>query len=86
MEFEFRDYTKEPLSEAEIRGLLDRLGMSPAEAARRRDPAWKALDPHDDEAIVAAMAGRPGLLERPIVVRGDRAVIARPSERLRSLL
>ena len=55
---------------------------------RRRDPAWRELDLEgaDDEALVEAMAGRPGLLERPIAIRGERAVVARPPETVRELL
>lgn len=86
MEHSFRDYAMEPLSEAEIRDLLVRLGTTPAEAARRRDPAWREVEDAGGDAIVAAMARRPGLLERPIAVRGEKAVIARPPERVRELL
>lgn len=88
MEFELRDYVEEPLSESEIRALLGTLGMRPGDALRTRDPAWRRLhlDRADDDAVVAAMAERPGLLERPIAVRGDRAIVARPPERVRELL
>lgn len=88
MEHAFRDVAKEPLSAAEIRDLLTTLGKTPTEMARRRYPAWKArgLEGADDAVILAAMAEHPGLLERPIAVRGDRAILARPPERVRELL
>lgn len=88
MEHELRDYVADPLSEDEIRVLLGTLGMRPREVLRKRDPAWRELDvdEDDDDAVIAAMVARPGLLERPIAVRGDRAVIARPPERVRELL
>ncbi|MDX1661284.1 MAG: ArsC/Spx/MgsR family protein [Gemmatimonadota bacterium] len=88
MEHELRDYRKDPLSEGEIREILDKLGCRAAEVVRRRDPAWRELDLEgaDDEALVEAMAGRPGLLERPIAIRGERAVVARPPETVRELL
>ena len=44
------------------------------------------LDDADDEQLLAAIVQHPILLERPIVVRGDRAVIARPPERVLELL
>jgi arsenate reductase len=40
----------------------------------------------DDEAVLAALEARPELLQRPIVVRGDRAVLARPPEKALELL
>lgn len=88
MEYELRDYVADPLSESEIRALLDTLGMRPREALRKRDPAWRELDldENDDDAVIAAMARHPGLFERPIAVRGERAVVARPPERVRELL
>lgn len=88
MEYGLRDYVEEPLSESEIRALLGTLGMRPGEALRKRDPAWRELDldEDDDDAVIAAMARHPGLLERPIAVRGDRAVVARPPERVKELL
>lgn len=88
MEFEFRDYREEPLSPDEIRETLGKLDATPGDVLRKRDPAWRELDLDEDadEALIAAMARHPGLLERPIVVRGDRAVVARPPERVRDLL
>ncbi len=88
MEYELRDYVANPLSESEIQALLGTLGTRPREALRKRDPAWRELDldEDDDAAVIAAMARHPGLLERPIAVRGERAVVARPPERVRELL
>lgn len=78
------------LTEAEIRDLLAKAGASPRDVLRRREPAYAELglgerDVSDDE-LIALMAEHPQLMQRPIVVRGDRAVLARPVERVLELL
>ena len=75
--------------EAEIRGLLKKLGLTAAQLVRRGEDAYKACglgkDSSDDE-IIAAMASHPKLIERPIVVRGGKAVLGRPPENALELL
>jgi arsenate reductase len=81
------EYHVEGLSEPEIRGLLAKAGLRARDALRLREEGARALAEADDEdAIVAAMAARPELLQRPIVVNGDRAVLARPIERVLEIL
>lgn len=90
-EFRYREYTKEPLSEDEIRRVLGLLGATPKDVLRTRDAKKAGLsgDETDDE-LIAAMAETPGLLQRPIgiveALEGERAVIGRPVENLLSLL
>jgi arsenate reductase len=86
--YRYRDYVREPLSEDELRRVLGLLGVSPAEVLRRNDRAYKelGLDGGESDAIlIAHMAERPTLLQRPIGVLGDRAVVGRPPERLLEL-
>lgn len=85
--YRYREYTREPLSEEEIRHLLGLLGAAPKDVLRTRDAKKAGLtgDESDDDLIVA-MAATPGLLQRPIGVRGDRAVLGRPVETLLVLL
>ncbi len=74
---------------AEIRGLLARLGMRASELVRRGEDAYKDRGlgrDSSDEEILAAMAAEPKLIERPIVVRGDRAVLGRPPENVLALI
>ncbi|NNK47330.1 MAG: arsenate reductase (glutaredoxin) [Gemmatimonadetes bacterium] len=88
VEFEYRDYKKNPLTEPEIRGLLERLGVAPGEVLRRRDRAFRELGLTGEEAedrLIAFMAEHPTLLERPIGIVGDRAVVGRPPARLLTL-
>jgi arsenate reductase len=74
---------------AEIRSLLSRLGLGAAQLVRRGEEVYKAqgLGPESSEAeLVDAMAACPKLIERPIVVRDDRAVLGRPPENVLELI
>jgi arsenate reductase len=89
--FERVEYHVEGLSEDEIRGLLTKAGVGPREVLRTREPLVVELGLDDptgvsDDELIARMAEHPQLLQRPIVVRGDRAVLARPVERVLELL
>lgn len=87
--FRYRDYREDRLSEAEIRRIVELLGVHPGELLRTREPIYRelGLEPTDPAPkIVAAMAAHPTLLQRPIGILGDRAVLGRPPERLLELL
>jgi arsenate reductase len=86
IDFERVDYHVDPLPAERIRELLAKAGVTPRQALRVKEPGAAALAEADDEAILAAMAADPVLLQRPIVERGDRAVLARPAERVLELL
>jgi arsenate reductase len=84
-------YHVEGIDEATIRDLLAKAGLGPRDALRRREPLVGELGLLDgegvgDDELIALMAKHPELLQRPIVVRGDRAVLARPVERVLELL
>jgi arsenate reductase len=84
-------YHVEGIDEATIRDLLRKAGIGPRDALRRREPLVAELgllegEGVGDDALIALMAEHPELLQRPIVVRGDRAVLARPVERVLELL
>ena len=87
IDFEQVEYQIEGLTEPELRALLAKAGLRASEALRmREDGAAELAAAGDEDAIVAAMAARPELLQRPIVVNGDRAVLARPVERVLEIL
>src|SRR4051812_39193384 len=90
IDFERVNYHVDPLPEAKIRELLAKAGIRARDALRRKEPlvAELGLDRADvtDDEIVRAMVEHPVLLERPIVERGDRAVLARPVEHINLLL
>jgi arsenate reductase len=87
VDYEAVEYHVEGLDEAELRDLLGKAGLKPSEALRmREDGARELADAGDEEAIITAMVERPELLQRPIVVNGDRAVLARPVDRVLEIL
>ena len=90
IDFERVDFHVEPLATSEIRELVRKTGRPARELFRAREPIYKELglgerEVNDDEAI-ALMAEHRELMQRPVVVRGDRAVLARPVERVTELL
>ena len=86
IDFERVEYHVEGLTEPEIRGLLAKAGIGAGAALRMREDGASDLANASDDDIVAAMAERPELLQRPIVVNGERAVLARPVERVLEIL
>ena len=89
VELPVREYLREPLSIEELRQLVTLLGVRPIDIVRRSEPQFRALALSDttlDEEVLRAMAEHPILIERPIVVRGGKAVIGRPPETVKELL
>ncbi|HVH18269.1 MAG TPA: arsenate reductase (glutaredoxin) [Myxococcota bacterium] len=87
--FELRLYLEDPLSRAELTELRRRLGRPALEWTRRGEPAFSAAGlgaESSDDAVLDAIAQHPELLERPILVRADRAVVGRPPETILELL
>ncbi len=86
---EIVDYLTAPPNREELRTLLRLLGMRPGELVRRGESVFKqhyaGRSLTDDEWLEALLA-HPILIERPIVVRGDRAVLGRPPEKVLYLL
>jgi arsenate reductase len=88
IDFDAVDYHVTGLSEPELRELLAKAHARPKDFLRGREAMAIGLDVEalDDEALIARMVEHPALVERPIVVRGDRAVLARPVDRVLELL
>ncbi|HEY0727385.1 MAG TPA: ArsC/Spx/MgsR family protein [Pyrinomonadaceae bacterium] len=88
--FEKVNYYVEPLSKKKLTELVRKLGMKPRELLRKSEPVYKELGlangEFSDSELIALMVEHPDLLQRPIVERGDRAVLARPVERVLDLL
>jgi arsenate reductase len=89
VELPVREYLHDPLSVDELRRIVQLLGVRPIDIVRRGEPQYAALglgDATPDDDVLRAMAEHPILIERPIVVRGERAVVGRPVETLRDIL
>ena len=81
IDFDSVNYIVDGLEESEIRELLGKTGISAADALRMREGGARELKDSPEDEIIAAMVENPALLQRPVVVNGDRAVLARPIER-----
>ncbi|MBK4216303.1 arsenate reductase (glutaredoxin) [Paracoccus caeni] len=85
-----RDYQKEPPTEAEIRRVLDQLGTGPRGLLRRNNTPYDELGLGDptlsDDALIAAMAAHPLLIERPLVIGPNGGELTRPKERIHDFL
>jgi arsenate reductase (glutaredoxin) len=83
------EYLKSSPTESELRDLLKKLAMKPEDIVRKGEAIYKekykGKQMSDDEWI-AALLENPLLMERPIIVKGDKAIIARPPERVKELL
>ena len=86
---ELVEYLVTPPGKEELRSLLAKLGMKPLELVRTGEAVFKQNyggRTLSDEEWLDALAAHPLLIERPIVVRGERAVVARPPEQVLGLL
>ena len=83
-------YLETPLSAAQLRDLLAKLNISARQLLRSGEDEYKALNLADsgltDAQLIDAMAAHPKLIERPILVAGNKAVIGRPPEKILEIL
>lgn len=81
---EIVDYQATPLDRTTLAALVDALDTPPASLVRANDPGFDhdAAGPLDRRHVIDLLAARPALMQRPVLVTGDRAVIARPPERV----
>lgn len=90
IDVEVLPYLDQPPTTDELHALLAQLRMAPRDLLRKGEPEFSALgldDPElDDDALVAAMAAHPKLIERPVFAHRGRAVVGRPPERVLELL
>ena len=84
------EYLKTPPTREKLKEILDRLGLKPRELMRKGEAPYKELNLDDpklsDGQLIAAMVENPILIERPIVLSGDRACLGRPPENVIDLL
>ena len=88
--YEKVNYYIEPLSKKKLTELIRKMGISPRELLRTSEPVYRELGlakgEFTDAEIISLMVENPDLIQRPIVERGDRAVLGRPTERVKDLL
>ena len=83
------NYFIEPLTEEKLRGLLAKANLSPFDVVRKNETVYKELkvsEIEDESELIKIIVENPGILQRPIVEVGDRAVLARPIEKAIELI
>ena len=88
-EVEIINYINNPLTVSELKNIINLLGIMPIELVRVKESIWKEnfKDKNlTDDEIIEAMVANPKLIERPIVVNGNKAVIARPIEKIDGIM
>jgi len=90
VDFEAVDYYTDPIPKAKLKDLLRKMKMSARDLLRTKEDIYRKLRLGErdlsDEEIVDLMVKHPDLIQRPIVEKGARAILARPAERLREIL
>jgi arsenate reductase len=90
VDFSKINYYLEPLGEKKLRELIKKMGIKPRELLRTSEPIYRELGlakkEFTDDEIISLMVKHPDLIQRPIVERGDRAVLGRPTENVKALL
>ena len=88
VDFKVIEYLKSPITIDDLKNVLTKLDLKPSELIRKKEAIFKELnlkDASEDELLVA-MVKNPKLIERPIIINGNKAVIARPSEEIDRVL
>ncbi|WP_438966697.1 arsenate reductase (glutaredoxin) [Flavobacterium sp.] len=87
--FETIKYLENPLTKAELVALLKKLNYQPIDLIRTKESIWiqeyKGKNLSDD-AIIDAMITHPKLMERPIIVVNEKAVVARPADKIKEII
>lgn len=90
IDFERVNYFTQPLAKSALSELLRKSGLEPRDVLRTRERSYRELglgqEDVSGDAILDAIVEHPELLQRPIIERGDRAVLGRPIENVRELL
>lgn len=89
LEFETVKYIDETITKEELQSILQKLNYKPIELVRTKEKIWienyKNKQLTDDE-VINAMIENPKLIERPIIINGNQAVVARPTEKIGTIL
>ena len=90
VDFDAVDYYVDPISKPKLKELLRKMSIPVAELLRKKEPIYKELKLAEknltEEQILDLMAKHPDLIQRPIVEKGSKAILARPTDRLKEIL
>ncbi|OGU32688.1 MAG: arsenate reductase [Ignavibacteria bacterium GWA2_35_9] len=89
IDFEKINYYIEPFSKTKLKSLLKKMKMKPAEIMRTKEKIYKELGiknkKYSDKELINLMVEHPDLVQRPIIEMGDKAILARPPEKIKEL-
>jgi len=90
VDFHAINYYIEPMPKAKLKELLRKMGMKPRDLLRSKEPIYRQLKLAErklsDDQLIDLMVKHPDLIQRPIIEKGQRAILARPPERLKEIL
>ena len=90
VDFDAVDYYTDPIPATKLKDLLRKMQMPARDLLRTKEPIYRELRLADrelsDEQVIDLMTTHPDLIQRPIVEKGARAILARPAERLTEIL
>jgi arsenate reductase (glutaredoxin) len=90
VDFEAVNYYLDPIPKTKLKDLLRKMGMKPRDLLRTKEAIYKELKLGEqnlsDSQIIDLMVEHPDLIQRPIVEKGARAILARPAERLKEIM
>ncbi len=88
--FETINYYEKPFTASVLKKMISKLGFKPRELLRTKEPIYKKLRLGDKkfsyEEIIGFMIKYPDLMQRPIVVRGNKVILARPVEKINAVI
>ena len=89
-DFDALDYYTDPIPKAKLQDLVRKMGIPARDLLRTKEDIYRTLKLGEralpDSAVIDLMVQHPDLIQRPIVEKGDRAILARPAERLKDIL
>lgn len=85
-EFDSINYYEKPMTVELLRELIGKLNMSVRDILRKDEPIARGAESATDEELLQIMVENPDLIQRPIVVRGNKAILGRPPENVKKLL
>ena len=89
LDFEIIEYLKTPLTREELSNIIKKLDIKPIDLVRKNESIWKENyrdQKLDNEQVLDALLAHPKLIERPILVNGNLAVVGRPPEQFISII
>jgi arsenate reductase len=90
VDFDAVDYYLDPIPKTKLIELLGKMGMRPRDLLRRNERIYRELKLGErelsDDELVDVMVKHPDLIQRPIIEKGPRAILARPADRVREIL